>query len=166
MTTKKRSRNKPTYGSELTSVPPIEPLKPLSFPTFAQLVEEDAQSQSQGPKSKKIQGLFDGMLGDLGRLLLDFQESPEKYGAEVQPLLEQLMSGSTSVERLSTSERRLLDLATYDFFQPKPQKKETPRVAPKTTEEQTYRREKAETPRPRPGIDVPVTELPAYWWLS
>lgn len=174
----------PHEQSEITALPfppKIEPLSPLTFPTFQQLVEVDRASlpATLSAPPRKLNDLFDGILGTLDPLLADFQASPEKYGEETHALLEQLILGSKSLEQLSENERRLLNLATFDFYQtPKP----TP-AAPLVKEaaaeddeelvdeldEEVEERRAAKNDRgqgPVPGVDVPVTELPAYWWLS
>lgn len=169
MTTKRSLPKTPSESTELTSLPKIEPPSPLKFPTFAELVELE-QNQPPTTGRRKMNDLFDGVLGDVTLLLADFQDHPEKYGKETHGLLEQLMSGSTSIEQLSASERRLLNLATFDYYQAVPRKQpdHPARAAatPQLTRRQRRIKQKAERPRPRPGIDVPVTELPAYWWMS
>lgn len=168
MSIKRSSPPTSSDSTELVSLPKIEPLSPLRFPTFAELVEEDRAKQETSSVSRKLNGLFDGMLGDVTPLLADYQEHPEKYGKETHNLLEQLMSGSTSVAQLTTTERRLLNLATFDFFQQTPSKpKERQTAAPPARGAGRAARKVRESkrPGPRPGIDVPETELPAYWWL-
>jgi hypothetical protein len=168
MTTKQPLSEEPSTTTNLTSLqPPVAP-PPPQFPTFSELVELEAQEQAT-PKMRRLTDLFDGTLGDPTLLVSDYQRNPEKYGDEVKGLLEQLMQGSKSVERLTTSERRLLNLATFDYFQAPPLKKEPPvthgsnkgKPRPQAPRKAAPKREK-----PRPGIDVPVTELPAYWWLQ
>ncbi len=184
MSTKKSSLPKPFEGMEALSLPKIEPLSPLRFPTFQELVEADlatSRSPTSATPSKKLNDLFDGTLGTLDPLLADYQTTPEKYGVETHALLEQLIHGTKSLEQLSTTERRLLNLATLDFhsaYKPKP---EQPRLPPHQlaeeeadadTEDREYEEEKtahADTKKPEapvPGVDVPATELPAYWWLQ
>jgi hypothetical protein len=195
MSTKQSSPLKPSVDTELPSLPKIERLSPLQFPTFQQLVEEDRASQqvASSPTPKKLNDLFDGMLGDLTPLLTDYQDHPEKYGAETHDLLEQLTHGSKSLEQLSTMERTLLNRATFDFFQAVPKKPEVP-TAPAVEEKDDVLDELEKTAEaeldgdtdmlrddeanefagiadakkpeaPIPGVDVPTTELPAYWWL-
>ncbi len=174
---KKNSQDRPSESTEAFSLPEIEPLQPLRFPTFQQLVEEDRAAQSKTPAARPLNDLFSGMLGTLEPLLADYLAHPEKYGRETHDLLEQLTHGSKSLEQLTPSERRLLNLATYDFFQAVPQKKEPPLVkeAAPTDPEETAEETEVEDDSgaegdaggsgPVPGVDVPVTELPAYWWL-
>lgn len=167
MTTKQPLSEEQLTTTSLTSLPPLKAPPPPCFPTFSELVELDKQEQEQ-PR-RRLADLFDGVLGDQTLLVSDYQKYPEKYGEEVRGLLEQLMQGSKSAEHLTTSDRRLLNLATFDYFQTPPLKKEPP-----VTHGSNKAKPRAQAPRkvapqrekPRPGIDVPVTELPAYWWLQ
>lgn len=176
MNTKPKWPREQSEITELPSLPAIEPLSPPAFPTFQQLVEADRVSPP-AVSSKKLNDLFDGILGTLDPLLTDYQASPEKYGEETHELLEQLTLGSKSLEQLSTNERRLLNLATFDFYQtPKPAPPLVKEAVAKVVDEEPTEdfdeeaelRESAhEKGRgPVPGLDVPVTELPAYWWLG
>lgn len=169
MTTKQPLSEEPSTTTSLTSLPPLTPPSPPRFLTFSEMVELDAQQQQEQPKTRRLTDLFDGVLGDQTLLVSDYQRHPEKYGEEVRGLLEHLMQGSRSVEHLTTSERRLLNLATFDYFQAVPPKKEPP-----VTHGSNKAKPRAQVPhktaskkeKPRPGLDVPVTELPAYWWLQ
>lgn len=184
MSTMKKLQLEQSEITALPSLPPIEPPSPLVFPTFQQLVEADRESQqtTRAAAPRKLNDLFDGMLGTLDPLLADFQASPERYGEETHELLGQMIHGSKSLEQLSESERRLLNLATFDFFQapktkplvPKPILKEAAVKEGSEDEEETeddsdddeLQASKDKGRGPIPGVDVPVTELPAYWWLS
>lgn len=168
MTTKQPLSEEPLTTTSPTSLPPLTPPPPPRFPTFSELVDLDNQEQ-ETPRTGRLADLFDGVLGDQTLLVSDYQQHPEKYGEEVRGLLEQLMQGSKSVEHLTTSERRLLNLATFDYFQEAPLRKEAPvthgsnKAKPRA---QAQRKVAVKREKPRPGIDVPVTELPAYWWLQ
>lgn len=174
MTTKPPSPSKPSSEFLREYLPELEAPSFPKFPTFAELVEAEQKSPPT-TAPKKLNDLFDGILGDLTPLLSDYARCPEKYGEETHPLLEQLTSGSKSLEQLSENERRILNLATFDFYQVDPPKKEAarpPLVKESSAKdglelEEELRDEEPETqgPGPRPGIDVPETELPAYWWL-
>ncbi len=180
MSTKKSSPHALSETMELRSLPAIEPPSPPQFPTFQQLVEAATESQPATGSSRKLNDLFDGMLGTLDPLLADYRETPEKYGEETHALLEQLTHGMTSLERLSTTERMLLNRATFDYYQSVPPKIEAPKPQPTESESELeklaeYEEEVEVTddapsetkgPGPVPGVDVPVTELPAYWWLN
>lgn len=178
MSTKKSSQLTPSEITALPSLPVIEPPSPPLFPTFQQLVDQERESLLTTPgRPKKLNDLFDGMLGDLAPLLADFQEHPEKYGEEVHELLGQLTLGSKSLEQLSESERRLLNLATFDFYQAVPKKAPEPLVKEAeaeldgdideaSDEEARAKTDAEKTEAPIPGVDVPETELPPYWWLN
>lgn len=157
---------------------PILPPDPPRFPTFSELVELDASTPIEMTRRGSTD-LFDGFLGDVTPLLSDFQENPERYGEETHALLEQLMSGNTSIERLSATEKRLLSLATYDFFQSKPVKNREKQASKKQASAKPGRVYKAKTLNQlrresnksnKLGSErrrsVPETELPAYWWLT
>lgn len=183
MNTKPSSPHKLFETTELLSLPKIEPLSPLRFPTFQELLEKELESLSQISRtpSKPTNDLFAGMLGTLEPLLDDYQAHPEKYDSIAGALLEQLIHGMKSLEQLTTTERQLLNLATLDFFSPVKPKAEPPRLQPaESTEEEAdpdydeeqdeeEKRASADAKKPEapvPGVDIPVTELPAYWWLQ
>lgn len=165
MTTNVRSQKKPSDDMELPFPKPPEPPSAARFPSWEEVVQMDRE-QATAPPRRRLLDLFDGILGDLTPLLADYSRHPEKYGAETHDLLERLRSGSISLEQLSTSERRLLNLATYDFAQATPPKKQKQSQAARAASKGETRAAKKKEPGPRPGIDVPVTELPAYWWLQ
>lgn len=165
MSTKPSSEKPQLNTASLLSLKPLEAPTPPKFPTFKELVEEDKQDQLR-PPLKKETDLFDGILGDLTLLVSDYQRHPEKYGIETHDLLEQLMHGSKSIEHLTTHERRLLNLATFDYYQSKPQKKDHQKTQKPPERRAATPRKVPKKERPRPGVDVPVTELPAYWWLQ
>jgi hypothetical protein len=154
-------------------LPEVPPLEAPQFPTFQELVDLEATTTRE-TGSRRLSDLFDGTLGDQTRLVEDFQRNPEKYGEECHGLLRRLESGSSSVDHLSPEDRRLLNLATFDFHQTAPPKKPatTPKKSPVSMQAKPRQRTgrfnkvRVETQKPRPGIDVPVTELPVYWWLS
>ena len=177
MTTKKHRRGKSSTTQqqeshpELTKLPELQPQEAPRFPTFQELVDLDATT-SKETESRRLSDLFDGTLGDQTRLVDDFQRHQEKYGEECHDLLQRLASGNLSVEQLSQNDRRLLNLATFDFHQAAPPKKAPTIKKPGTSMQAKPRRRtglfnkaRVQTQKPRPGIDVPVTELPAYWWL-
>lgn len=165
MNTKTQSEELQSSTSSLPSLKPLAAPTPPNFPTFAELVEEDRKAQLS-PQRKKETDLFDGILGDLTLLVSDYQRHPEKYGIETHDLLEQLMHGSKSIEHLTTHERRLLNLATFDYYQAVPPKKDKQKPTRAAPQRRSSAHVKAKSEKPRPGIDVPETELPAYWWLS
>ncbi len=162
MNTKESSQSKLSSDMELPYLKPLERLSPVTFPKFPTL-EELVQQETQVPVPRKLTGIFDGFLSDLTPLIEDFSQHPKRYGAETHDLLERLRSGSTSIERLSTTERLLLDRATYDFFQAP----EAPRTAPlaqPSTEKVAARHYKPERPRIREP-STHTDELPEFWWL-
>jgi hypothetical protein len=177
MTTKKRRKERSSTTQQttsqpgLTSLPEVPPLEAPQFPTFQELVDLDATSM-KATGNRPLSDLFDGTLGDQTRLVEDFQRHPEKYGEESHDLLQRLASGSSSVDHLSPTDRRLLNLATFDFHQAVPPKK-PPTPKKSTTSMQNkplqrtgrFNKPKVKIQKPRPGVDVPVTELPVYWWL-
>jgi len=174
MTTKTRSSTRRSTFQEnvpvpgLTCLPEIQPPIFPEFPTFQELVKQHGESSSE-TVNRRLSDLFDGTLGDQTRLVEDFQSCPEKYGEECRELLQRLASGSASVKHLNPNDRRLLNLATLDYHQSVPPKKSpTPKnsAAQETRPAQRVKRQRPPTERPRPGLDVPVTELPVYWWLT
>ena len=166
MTTNKPSLNKLSTAMALRSLPPLEPPSPPHFPTLEEVVQLAAEEKP--PQRQRLLGLFDGLLGDPIHMLEDFSRHPEKYGSESHELLGQLLSGSTSLKQLSDAERRILDLATFDYLQnPQPKTKQAQALKPPSSSVKTPKelQKELERQKPRPGVDVPVTELPAYWWL-
>lgn len=183
MNTKLSSPPKPFETMELLSLPKLEPPSPLRFPTFQEIVESELANLSPTLPTPptKTNDLFGGMLGTLDPLLADYQATPEKYDVATHALLEQLIHGIKSLEQLSTTERALLNIATLDFFSAVKPKAEPPRLLPaESVEEEAdpggeeeqpeyekYAHTDAKKPEaPVPGVDVPMTELPAYWWLQ
>lgn len=170
MATRKRTSTTKSADPSLFELPRLASLQPPTFPSFKELAARDRTEQLQPPKSRRLLDLFDGTLGDLTQLLEDFHRFPDKYGKESQGLLEQLASGSKSVEQLNPHDRRLLNLATFDYHQaPAPKKPDPVQRAASLAKGTTTRRRRVKSSKiekPRPGIDVPVTELPAYWWMS
>lgn len=176
MSTKQSSQHTPSETMAPLSLPAIEPPSPPQFPTFQQLVELDRESlqRTLAAPPRRLNDLFDGILGDLAPLLADYQTNPEKYGEETHELLEQLTHGSKLLEQLSANERVLLNRATFDFYQAVPPKKPVPLVKQAEAKDPADELEGAESEgadaekpeAPVPGVDVPVTELPAYWWLQ
>lgn len=131
MTTKQKSP--PTLSDAMAELSPIgleqHFLKPL--PTIAEIAEKE-RLQTPSPRRQPRNDLFDGILGTLDPLLADYQEHPDKYGPETHELLEQLMHGNISLEQLSTTERALLNRATFDYVQVPPKKQPKPVVLPKS----------------------------------
>ena len=140
---------------------PPEPLLPPVFPTLQELIVEQEIQQRTPPTRQRLLDLFDGILGDLAPLLEDFSLHPEKYGAAQTQLLEQLMSGSTSLEQLSTMDRSVLNLAVLDFNTPATPKPPAPAKTAAAEEPNDYEDEEPEEPLD----DFVETELPAHWWL-
>lgn len=156
----------------LTGLPSLPPPEAPRFPTFQELVDLEATT-TKGTGNRHLSDLFDGTLGDQTRLVEDFQKNPDKYGEECHDLLQRLGSGNLSTDQLSPHDRRLLNLATLDYHQavhPKKKPPEAGKAKGATSKgkpaQRTARFNKVQTEKPRPGIDVPVTELPAYWWLQ
>jgi len=164
MTTKKPSSKASSPDINLPFLEPLEPLAPLSpltFPRFEDLVAEDLKKQTT--QTRKETDLFSGYLGDPAVLLEDFQLHPEKYGVETHELMGQLMQGSKSVEHLNPSDRRLLNLATVDYYQAAPAKPaEKKRQFTKSAGAQ-QRPSRIRKPRPQRTARA---ELPDFWWLA
>ena len=166
MTTKKPSSKELSPDSSLPFLEPLKPLEPLSpptFPRFTDLVEEDAMRQTQPTKTRAPTDLFSGFLGNHLPLIEDFQRHPEKYGTETHELLELLMHGSRSVEQLNANERRLLNLATLDYYQSTPKKPAEKRTTLSKTATTKSRVPRIRKPRPQRTARA---ELPSFWWES
>lgn len=152
------SKNEPGGSSPSMELPFLKPLEPTSFPDFptlAQLAEVPEQ------EAKKETSLFDGLLGDVGALHDDMVRHPEKYDRRTSELLTQLASGSLPPKNLTPEERRLLDMAVMDYAQaPRPRA-----PGPARANQQPKKAPAKKRADPVPGRDVPVTELPPYWWL-
>jgi hypothetical protein len=151
-----------TLLTSLESIRPPEPLLPPVFPTLQELAIEQEIQQRTPPTRKRLLDLFDGTLGDLAPLLADFSLHPEKYGADQTQLLEQLASGSTSLEQLSPTDRLVLNLAVLDYNAPIVQKTAAQSKKPATQESSDYNDEEPEDQLD----DFVETELPAHWWLG
>ncbi len=157
------------HADFFASVRPPEPPLPPVFPTMTELVLEAQVEARKAPMTRRLLDLYDGTLGDPAPLLEDFVQHPQKYGEEQAHLLEQLMSGSTSIPLLSKTERLVLNLAVIDYMAPVPP---TPAPVVKTAQKRShdedddeYELEKNGEPETRAG-EMPETELPAHWWLN
>jgi hypothetical protein len=143
-----------------TELPFLRPLEPPTFPSFPTL-KEMAEERERAQKREET-GLFDGLLGgNVGALYEDWIRHPDKYERRTSELLTQLASGSRSLKELTPEERRLLDSAVVAYAQA-PALRRAPRRAlsqPKQARKRTKRVE------PVPGRDVPITEMPPYWWV-
>lgn len=143
-----------TYAPKMEASPTFPGLP--AFPTFEQLVQE-----SQTPEQKRSPGLFESLLNNPAVLYEDFLKNPEKYDPALEKLLMELATGNKKLKGLSPEETTLLDRSTLDYAQATPKPPARPSVPrPSIAESGAPKEEK-----PRPGIDVPVTELPAYWWV-
>lgn len=169
MTTKQSSYSKPLKDLGIDSMNPPEPPSPPTFPTLQELALEAEIAARTPPTRRRLLDLFDGTLGDLAPLLADFSLHPEKYGADQTQLLEQLASGSISVERLNPSQRLVLNLAVLDFLKAtpleEPPTRKTKQAAAESEDLDADESYKNEEPETQPG-ESPETELPAHWWLQ
>lgn len=169
MTTKQSQHYKLLKELGLDSMKPLEPPLPPVFPTLQELVTEQEIAARTPSTRHRLLDLFDGTLGDLAPLLEDFSLHPEKYGVDQTQLLEQLASGSTSLELLNPSQRLVLNLAVLDFNCPVPnvepvQQKTASKQDNDEDEVEENEEHKSEESEAQPG-EVPETELPTHWWL-
>ncbi len=131
-----------------------EPFQP--FPTLLELAKEELSSVKSPPSSK---GLFEELLGSPEVLHQSATERPELYNEATRKLLIELVERRKKLPELSPEEKKLLNEATVEFAQ-------APRARPapqRTTA--TAPVEAVAVARPRMGEDIPVTEMPAFWWL-
>lgn len=148
--------------ASLESIKPPEQLLPPAFPTMQELILEQEILQRTPPNRQRLLDLFDGLLGDLAPLLEDFNLHPEKYGAAQTQLLEQLASGSISLEQLTKSDRSVLNLAVFDYTTPAAPKPPAVTKQAKLADEDD---EDYDVEEPEGQLDIVETELPAHWWL-
>lgn len=149
---------------ETSSLRLVSPTFP-HFPRFREMVHPTTFELAEPiAETKRPQGLFAGLLsGHTEVLFEDATAHPEKYDASVVPLLTAILQGERKQGELTEQELHLLDKATLDFatyVPPAPTKK-----APVAVVRKRLAVVEAEEEPPTPGIDVPVTDLPAYWWL-
>lgn len=102
------------------------------------------------------------MGGNLAALYDDMHLSPEKYNPETVALVSNLVSSKRDP---TEKERQQLDLAVYDFNQPKQPRPSPPKQAPRPA----AKRAKSPT---APAATLPVTapvgakSTSAFWWLG
>jgi|SRR5688572_29259070 len=150
----------------------LHPLLPLRFPTLSEL----AQAPSVSPPSSSDSGLFSTLVGHPEHMLDDLLRDPEKYEEGVAELLQSLVAGSKSLQRLSMEERDLLDRATLDLNRSSYKKPSPPLAdssAPKTPEkssessseekEEGLPKEKVAQPKEK---DQPADDLAVPDWLK
>lgn len=175
MSTKHSQHSRLLKELGLDSMKPLEPLLPPVFPTLQELAMEQEIAARTPPTRQRLLDLFDGTLGDLAPLLEDFSLHPEKYGADQTQLLQQLESGSTSLELLNPNQRLVLNLAVLDFNSPVPfvESPQLPKTASGSSsdedEEYSTEEESEEYKHKEPEAqsdEMPETELPTHWWLS
>lgn len=160
-----RRQRQSSTSNAFSAMMGLLPPQPPKFPKFAELVDPKTfeVAEVSGEPVRKETGLFYGLLGDDVRALhQDATENPDKYDDHTVGLLTQLVQGAKDVRALSRQERDLLDRATLSFASyvspPKAPKVQRP-VVEKTAAEEPM------DALPTPGIDVPETNAPAYWWL-
>jgi hypothetical protein len=147
--------------TSLESIKPPEQLLPPAFPTMQELIMEQEIQQRTPPSRQRLLDLFDGLLGDLAPLLEDFSLHPEKYGAAQAQLLEQLASGSMSLEQLTKNDRSVLNLAVFDYTTPAvPKPPAATKQAAAEEDDEDY-----DIEEPEDQFDIVETELPTHWWL-
>jgi hypothetical protein len=168
---KRRSNYSPSLATTTSSesLLRLEALPSLKFPKWDEIVDKktfEVLIPHELGEAPKPQGLFSALLKDHVEILAtDAIEEPEKYNPEAVELLNEMLGGKKSPQSLTDSERRLLDQATLDFATYTPRKQAVPapsRALPARAAKETESTEDAE---PIPGVDVPVTEAPAFWWL-
>jgi hypothetical protein len=169
------SSNEPKLkeSPSFTALSSLKPLSPPSFPNFpkfptlkdcARLAGEEEQQRLE----RKPDGIYENILGNPALLYNDLLKNPDRYEDGVQELLSRLIMGAGTSE-LEEEERALLSRATLQYVSTDPPK--PPRPEGKSTASKKPPRAKASEPsprkkRPRPGKDVPVTEMRPFWWLD
>lgn len=136
-------------STDTTSLPSLEPLSFPSFPSLVELAEETPV--------KMEKGMFETFLNDPAQIYQDALSDPAKYEAGVLELSSSLLQGR-KLKELTPEEMRLLDRATLSFVQ-------VPRTAPAPTKPRPQPKPVVVEEKPTPGVDVPMTELPAFWWV-
>lgn len=160
-----RPSNDSSTQSSLTSLPTT---RAYQFPKLNEIVDPvtmEVLLPSESPEPVQPQGLFNGLMrGHVEILAQDILDHPERYSPEALTLVQQILERQKSLETLAPSERSVLDRATLDFatFVPPSVKHERKPPPPKPR----VRTQVAAVEEPVPGVDVPVTEMPAYWWLK
>lgn len=98
-------------ASPLLTLMQLHPLLPSKFPTLSEL----ARTPSVSPPSSNASGLFCTLVGQPEYMLDDLLRDPKKYETGVSELLQSLVSGSKTLQTLSSEEMTLLDRATLDL---------------------------------------------------
>lgn len=99
------------------------PLRPLPVSTYLSLVALAQSAPHTPPVSSASRprgnGLFETLLGDPLVLYQEVLEDPNRFEDGVVELVQQLVSGATSLDALTSMEKDLLDRAVLDWSRPR-----------------------------------------------
>ena len=142
---------------------PLTDLLPASihaprFPTFAELVQEDAEAEPASPRRDK--GLFEALIGNPEVLINDSISHPNRYDQEEIALLYSLVSGKEKLQDLAPAAREMLDRATLNYAQPYRERKPVP--PPQSVKLAEFAQEGSASTDS--GFDI--SGLNSYWWLK
>lgn len=101
----------------------LMPLRPLPVSTYLSLVALAQSAPHTPPVSSASRprgsGLFETLLGDPRALYQEVLEDPNRFEEGVIELSQQLVSGATSLDALTSMEKDLLDRAVLDWSRPR-----------------------------------------------
>jgi hypothetical protein len=148
----------------------LEAYPSLTFPKWDEIVDPktfEVLIPHEMGEAPEPQGLFSALLKDHVEILAtDALEGPDKYNPQAVELLNEMLDGKKSTKSLTDTERKILDQATLDFASYTPPKQVPTQPVRALPVRAVKAREDTEDADPTPGVDVPVTEAPAYWWLK
>lgn len=135
------------HSSPLMTLMGVQPVLPARFPTLEELTTPVTSKDSA---SSNTPGLFRSLVGDPRVVFEDLLRSPEKYEPGVDQLLQELMTGSKSLDTLSTQDQALLDRSVLDLNRSSSKEPASP--------SKTQKKQSA-TPVEPPDLGVDLEEL-------
>jgi hypothetical protein len=159
MTTKKLDLIASEFG--LPTSRDVSEISPHTFPTFAELVQEEEKRQTQ-MTAPRDNGLFQQLMsGDIRHFYHDMEKFPDKYTEDDRALIQRLLaSGNTQP---TIEEREKLNTLVNTYFE-KPKAAPVKRQPSNTTPRSVSNYDSYE-PREIPSSIFPNNVPKPFWWI-